>query len=174
MGFSAATVAQIARSAGVSTATVYAAFDSKAGIISALLSRLEEEAGMEWRIPEMLAEENPHRSLRLFVAANRAVFEAGHGILRSAFDAIGIPEVKRLIESGDANRRRGVSTLVGNWHRHGALRSGLGPKRATDTMWLLTSAEQYLLATDVLLWSGATYERWLSEILDESLLVPAA
>lgn len=170
VGFGAATVTEIARRAEVSPATVYAVFESKAGIIGALIGRLESAAGMDWRIPEMMGEEDPHRSLRMFVAGNRAVFETGHAVLRAAFDAIGTPEVKRLVDAGDANRRRAVHTLVGRWHRQGALRPGVGTKRATDTVWLLSSPGQYLLATDVLGWSGNVYERRLYELLSEAVL----
>jgi hypothetical protein len=41
-------------------------------------------------------------------------------------------------------------------------------------MWLLSSVEQYLLATEVLGWSGNTYEQWLHELLDHLLLAPPA
>lgn len=172
-GFAAATIDQIAERAGVSPATVYADFRSKAGIIAAMLEHLEERAGMDWRIPEMLEEGDPHRSLHLFVAGNRAVFESGHVVLRAAYDAIGTPEVRALMSAGDAHRRRGVDTMIERWHRAGALKSGLEPGRAAETMWLLTSVEQYLLATDVLGWSGDAYERWLRQLLDRALLQPS-
>lgn len=173
-GFAATTVAAIAREAGVSAATVYATFASKAGIVGSMLEDLEEAAGMGWRIPEMVAEEDPHRCLTLFVAGNRAVFEHGHVILRAACDAMGIPEVKALALAGDANRRRAIDTLVTRWHAAGALRPELTPDRAAETAWLLTSVEQYLLATDVLGWSGDTYERWLRELLERVLFVDDA
>jgi hypothetical protein len=118
----------------------------------------------------MLAEEDPHRSLSLYVAANRAVFETGHVVLRAAYDAMGTPEVRALALAGDDNRRKAASIMIDRWQRAGALREGLGLEEATETMWLLTSVEQYLLATDVLGWSGEAYERWLRHLLDHVLL----
>lgn len=172
-GFAATTITEIARRAGVSPATVYANYDSKAGIVTSTLEGMETAAGMDWRIPEMLAEDDPHRCLALFVASNRAVFELSHVILRAAMDAAAEPEVQAFMAAGNANRRRGIDTLVARWHRARALAPGLGPKRAAETMWLLSSVEQYLLATDVLAWSGETYERWLTGALDRLLLAPA-
>lgn len=172
-GFAATTIAAIARRAGVSPATVYANFESKAGIVGAMLEDLEDGAGMDWRIPEMLAEEDPHKCVALFAAGNRAVFEFGHVILRAAYDAMGIPEVRALAQAGDANRRRAADTLVGRWHAAGALREGLRPKKAAETMWLLSSVEQYLLATEVLGWSGNVYEQWLGRLLADVLLAPS-
>ena len=43
-GFTSTTIAEIAAAAGVSAATVYAAFESKAGIVVAMLEDLEEDA----------------------------------------------------------------------------------------------------------------------------------
>jgi len=171
-GFVGATINEIARRAGVSPATVYSNFESKTGIVSAMLDDLEVASGMDWRIPEMIAEDDASRSLDLFVAGNRAVFEMGHVILRAAYDSLGNPEVRALAEVGDAKRRQASEFLTGRWHRNGALREGLGPKKASETMWLLSSVEQYLLATEVLGWSGNTYERWLRQMLREALLAP--
>ena len=172
VGFVRATINEIARRAGVSPATVYSNFESKAGIVRAMLDGLEEAAGMDWRIPRMIAEDDPVRSLDLFVAANRAVFELGHVILRAAYDAMGTPEVRALAAAGNANRRQATDLLVGRWHRKRALRKGLGPKQAAQTMWLLSSVEQYLLATETLGWSGTDYEQWLRQLLRQTLLAP--
>lgn len=172
-GFAATTIIEIARCAGVSSATIYGNFESKAGIVASMLEHLEESAGMDERIPEMQAEEDPHRGIALFVAGNRAVFEVGRVILRAAYDAMGIPEVRDLALAGDANRRMGVDILVARWHEAGAIRPELTRKKAAETMWLLTSAEQYLLATDVLGWSGDAYELWLRSLLTDVLLVTA-
>lgn len=171
-GFAATTIAEIASLAGVAPATIYANFESKAGIVASMVEELEEAAGMEWRIPQMLAEDDPRSCLGLFVAGNRAVFEQGHVILRAAYEAVGIPEVRALLLAGDANRRAGIDTLVTRWHERRAISSDLGPSEAAETMWLLSSVEQYLLATDVLGWSGDTYERWLRDVLERLVLVP--
>ena len=169
-GFERTTVNAIATGAGVSPATVYATFGSKAGIVAAMLEHLEEDADMGERIPAMLAEQDPHRGVALFAAGNRAVFEGGHGLLRAALDAIGNPEVAALAEAGDANRRRACDFLIKRWHAAGGLRDGLRPKQAAERMWLLTSVQQYLLAVDVLGWSPAAYERWLTGLLQRELL----
>lgn len=172
VGFTSATVTEIAQRAGVSQATVYAVYGSKPGIVAALIDGLEEGAEMGPRIAEMQEETDPRRVLALFAAGNRAVFERGRVILRAAYDAMGLAEVAELARAGDANRRRGCDALVTQIHAAGALR--LRPKVAAETMWLLSSVEQYLLATDVLGWSGDRYERWLTELLQHQLLTPSA
>jgi AcrR family transcriptional regulator len=170
LGFAAATVNEIAKRAGVSAATVYSVFGSKAGIVVAMLEDLEEGAEVRAKLQEMFEETDPHRGVLLFAATNRMIFELGHTILRAAYDARGIPEVRTLAESGDANRRRGCEAMVTKFAAAGGLRDGLSPEEAVLTMWLLTSVEQYLLATEDLGMSGRTYERWLTSLLRRELL----
>lgn len=174
VGFVPATVAEIARRAGVSDATVYAVYGTKAGIVAALVDDLEEGAELGRRIPEMLAEPDPARVLSLFAAANRAVFERGHVVLRAAYEGRGLPEVAVLLEGGDANRRRGCDALVERLAAARALRPGLDSTTAAEAMWLLSSAEQYLLASEGLGWTGERYEAWLTELLHLQLLDASA
>ena len=53
------------------------------------------------------------------------------------------------------------------------MRDGLDAELAAAQMWLLTSVEQYLLATDSLGWSADEYEAWLADLLERHLLKPA-
>jgi len=50
----------------------------------------------------------------------------------------------------------------------------LGSTDAAERLWLLTSVEQYLLATDALSSSPDEYERWLGDLLNRELLEPDA
>lgn len=169
-GFVGATVEEIATRAQVSPATVYATFETKAGIVASMFEVMEEDAGLPARSVEILEEPDPRRQLELFVATNRDLFERGQSILRAAMDARSTPAVAALMAAGDANRRSGVDALVPGWHRAGVLRGDLGEREAIETMWLLTSVEEYLLCVDQLGWSGDRYERWLVDLLGLVLL----
>lgn len=171
-GFVETTVAQIAVAAGVAPQTVYAVFGSKAAIVGEMLEDLEEEADINARVMEIIGESDPHQQLGLFIAMNRAVFESGAPVVRAALAARGDPEVAAMVERGDANRRFGTKQLTTMWGQRGSLREGLDPTEAGERLWLLTSAEQYLLATDALGWSPEDYERWLGDLLDRELLEP--
>lgn len=163
-GFADTTIAEIAETAGVATPTVYATYRSKGGVVGAMLEELEEgadQAGWEARIR---AEADPIRQLHLFVTWIRTLFESGAPVLRAAMEARSDPDVAAMIEHGDANRLRGTTALAEHWAQLGALRPGLGASEAADTLWLLTTAEQYLLAIDQLGWSPQRYERWLAAL----------
>jgi AcrR family transcriptional regulator len=170
-GFAATTIDAIATHAGVSSATVYAAFESKAGIVSAMLEDLEETVDIGGLLQEVFTEPDPRRQLRLFVAAHCALFEGGADILRAAMQAAQSPEVAAMAERGDANRRGVINQLVRQWKQVGALRPGLTVADAGDRMWLLTTVGGYLTAVDRLGWSSERYDSWLADILEAEILV---
>jgi AcrR family transcriptional regulator len=172
-GFAATTIAQIAREAGVAPQTVYAVFESKGGLLLAMLEDLEEVGEQEAWAEKIRAAEDPHRQLRLYAAFNRTMFERGATILRAMMAARGAAEVAGATEQGDRNRREGTRHLVEAIAGRGLLRPGLEPEDAADRLWLLSSPEQYLNATDGAGWSPDRYERWLAELLQRELLATA-
>ena len=172
VGFTETTIVRIADRAGVAPQTVYAVFGSKGGIVAAMIEAAEESADYATRIGEMLAEEDPHRQLQLFVTWIRRLFETGGDVFRAALQAKHDPDVAPLAERGDANRREGTRKLVGLWAAKGVLRNGLNPEDAAERLWLLTSVEQYFKAIDGLGWNGDEYEEWLGGLLDRELLEP--
>ena len=171
-GFATTTIAEIAHDAGVAPQTVYAVFGNKGGIVSEMLEDLEESADRETWVARIMAEEDPHRQLRIFISWIRTLFEQGAPILRAALAARSAPDVAALLDRGDTNRRQACSALTEMWSAKGELRKEPGPVEAAERMWLLTSAEQYLLATDRLGWSPDSYEQWLSDLLEQELLKP--
>ncbi len=168
-GFAETTIAQIAEDAGVSPQTVYAVFGTKGGIVGAMLELLEESVGVESWVVRMVSEEDSRKQLRLFVAMNRSMFENGAPILRAAIAARSDPEVVAMAERGDERRREGTTQLCQMWAAKGALRGGLDEADAAQRLWLLTSVEQFLIATEGLGWLPDRYERWLGDLLEREL-----
>ena len=169
-GFAETTINDVASEAGVAPQTVYAVYRSKRGVVASVLEDLEEEADEPARVAEIIATEDPHRQLRLFVAMNRALFEGRAPIVRAALAGRDDPDVAAFVDQGDQNRRRGTEAITGVWARGGALRHGVDHDEATQRLWLLTSPQQYLLATDKLGWDPDRYEQWLGDLLDHELL----
>jgi AcrR family transcriptional regulator len=169
-GFAATTIAAVAGRAGVSAASVYAAYGSKAGIVSAMVEEMEEAAGIGPRLSAVFAEPDPRRQLRLFIAAHTALFAGGVDVLRAALRAVESPEVEALAERGDGNRRGVIESLVGRWAAAGALRPGLTREDAADRLWLLTTTESFLTAADRLEWTAERYEAWLGELAEREIL----
>jgi AcrR family transcriptional regulator len=168
-GFASTTVAAIAREAGVSAPTVYAVFESKAGIIASMLEEMEEDAGVAEGLKAVFSEPDPRRQLRLFVAAHCALYRASGDVLHAAMQAVSDPEVAALAERGDGHRRRVIDALVRGWGERGILRSGVSGEEAADRLWLITTVESYLTAVDRLRWDPSRYEAWLGELSEREM-----
>lgn len=169
-GFANTTVTQIADGAGVAPQTVYSTYKSKGGVVRAMLEDLEESAEQgEWEA-RISAEADPRRQLGLFVEWIRTLFEVGAPIIRASNSALGDPDVRAMRSQGDANRLAGTTALSEHWNQGNALRPGIDPTDAAERLWLLTSPEVYMLATDDLGWSADTYQQWLTSVLERELL----
>jgi AcrR family transcriptional regulator len=169
-GFAATTMTSIADRAGVAPATVYVTFGSKGGIVSSMLDEMGEQSDLGPRLQTMFAEADPPAQLRHFVEAHCVLFAGGVDVLRAALMAKGAPEVRALVERGDGSRRRVIEKLVRRWSELGALRQSLDPAEAAERMWLLTTTEAFLTATDRLRWTPDRYQSWLTGLLERELL----
>lgn len=171
-GFSATTITDIADRAGVSPATVYAAFESKAGLVVAMLEDMEESVGISEHLREVFEEADPRQALKMFVSSHCDLFESSADILRAAMRAIEDPDVAALAAEGDGHRREVIDRLASRWKQAGILRRGLTPQAAADRLWLLTTVEGYLNAVDRLGWAREEYEAWLVDLAETELLEP--
>ncbi len=173
-GFAATTIVAVAREAKVSVPTVYAVFGSKAGIVRELMDELEQEAGGNDAAASILGEDDPHRRLEKFAAWIRSLFETGAPVFRAARAArlAGDEDAAGLADVGNARRHEGARFLADGFVAQSCLRDGLSVERAADTIFLLSSAELYFLATDARGWTADQYEAWLRDTLMDAVLVP--
>ena len=169
-GFAATTVTEIAKVAGVSPATVYATFESKAGIVAAMLEAMQEEVGIGAGLEKLFAEPDPYVQMRLYVSLHCTLFATGGDILRAAMRAIETPDVAAMMAEGDGNRRQVIDVLTARWHQEGVLRRDLTPEAAADRLWLLTTVEGFLNAVDRLGWRPEQYEEWLAGLAQAEIL----
>lgn len=168
-GVPGTTVAAIAEQAGVAEPTVYATFGSKREIMKQLLEQTEQDADVaRWR-QRMDAEPDSDRKLMLFASWSRALFSTSHDVIAAVHRS---PVGAELAEFGDRNRREALKKLLSSLSED--LRPDLTLAQAVDRAWMLTGPELYLLATDGCGWSPKRYETWLSSLLKDQLLKPAA
>ena len=170
-GWSGTSVRSVAQDAGVSEATVYSVYGSKAGLASSLLDAAEESADERRAVAELRERAgDPAGQLRAFVAFDRRLFELGGDVIRV------IAEARRQHpELGDAyveGRGRGEAErgkVFASWPA-GSFRPGVDVQAAQDTYALLVSVESYAIATDERGWSGDRVEDWWHDTLVRLLL----
>jgi AcrR family transcriptional regulator len=170
-GLDQVTIAALAAAAGVSGATVYALFGSKAGILRALM---EEALFNDTYRP--LAERarqvrDPEEMLRMTAAIARAIYDgerAGLGVIRgaSAFSAE-LRAVERQFERLRYGLQRPRAERLA---RRGTVRPGLALGQVRDVLWMLTSRDVYRMLVVERRWSPAAYQAWLSAALARTLL----
>jgi AcrR family transcriptional regulator len=169
-GVDGATVAAIARQAGVAEPTVYAVFGSKREIMAALLARTEREAHAEAWAGQIAAEADPARKVGMFARWSRELFTTSHDVVAAVHRG---PATTELAGEGDRRRRQAIEALVAAVAAAGGLRAGLTAQQAADRAWILTGPELYLLAADCG-WTAENYQDWLAELLRQQILNPAA
>ena len=170
-GWSGTSVRSVAQDAGVSEATVYSVYGSKAGLASSLLDAAEESADVRRAVAELQQHAgDPVAQLRAFVAFDRRLFELGGDVIRV------IAEARRQHpELGDAyveGRGRGEAErgkVFATWPAD-VWRPGVDLRAAQDTYALLVSVENYAIATDERGWSADRVEDWWHDTLVRLLL----
>jgi AcrR family transcriptional regulator len=131
-------VGEIAASAGVARSTVYAAFGSRAGLLSALADDTLQRAGLdaviaEYRQPDAVT------ALERSLAASCRMYAAEHRVFARLLVLARIdPDAAAPIARSQADRAAGMSDLARRLEAQGGLRAGIIPERAADVLWLLT------------------------------------
>ena len=176
-GYEATTMAAVAAEAGVALKTVYVAFDTKAGVLTALWNlRLrgdEGDAPVAERAAyrEVLEEPDPERQLRLNARNSRAGKERiGRVIEVIRAAATADPEIEalwgRIQAEYHANQERVVASLADK----GVLRPGLDTTRAADVLWTLNNPTVWQLLVGLRGWTPDEYERWSGDTAVAQLL----
>lgn len=168
-GFARTTIDDVAAAAGVASPTVYAVFGGKGGMLRALLGDMEQRANLPSLVKQLETEDDARAELGKFLNFIRTFYAQGAPILRAAMVAANDADVASMVAEGEEKRRFAAQQLTNTWHNRDALRPGLTHKQAAETLWMLTSVEQFLFATGRLNWTPPRYERWLRELLEREL-----
>jgi AcrR family transcriptional regulator len=140
----AVSVERIARMAGVARSTVYAIFESRAGLFDALAGDLYERSGYS-RLLEAVRVEDAWQSasggiragVQVF-AGDRDVFRALHSMQELDPEAVG-DTISRVEE----RRAAGMAWAARRLREQGYLRSGVSASEAAHILWIQASFEAF-------------------------------
>jgi TetR/AcrR family transcriptional regulator, regulator of autoinduction and epiphytic fitness len=176
-GYEGATLEAIAAKAGVAVDTVYAAFGSKRRLLSRLIdvSLVGDDEGtplLEREGPlSVRREKDPVRQVGLFANDITVIMSRMapiFSIMRAAAKAE--PDVDKMLHNMLDSRFQGMAVFVEVLASNDSLRDGVTAQEAAETVWMLTSAEMYNLATMDRGWSVEKYQQWLADALINLLL----
>lgn len=177
-GYSGTSIEAIAQKASVAPETIYATFKNKQTILSMLIktSILGDDDNpvpimLREQIREVAEEKNQKRQIQMFAKRIHLLMSRVAQLLEVMKSASKTePEIKRLSKKYVDGRFQGMGFFIDCVMANGALRNKLDKLTATETVWLLTSAEVYNLLIVERGWSGDEYEVWLSQTLTDFLL----
>jgi AcrR family transcriptional regulator len=178
-GFAATKMAEIASEAGVALKTVYAAFETKSGVLRALwhmLLRGDEDdvpvMARQWYL-EVLEEPDPERQLRLNARNARAVKERIAPLLDVIRHAAPLDaESAALWARIQSDFYDNQGAIVKSLSARGALAPGLDVARATDILWTLNHPDLWQLLVAQRGWTAEQWEQWFAGMSCGQLLAP--
>lgn len=176
-GWTATTIAAIAKVAEVSPETIYARFGNKKAIAHQLVIRAMR--GAQQQTPMMQQE---HRAKVLQMTDGRNMINGfSDDIAELLTRAAPILAVIRSAAENDMQmadlyadlhetRRQNLGKLVTALEQIGALRPGLDAQAAKDTLWSVVSPELWVLRTDQLRMTPDANREWIRMMLQRLLL----
>jgi AcrR family transcriptional regulator len=170
-GFFGTRVEDIARSARVAPATVYAVGGGKSGLLRELIETAvgsQQNAAIHARIDAM---ESPHELIRFIVGATQTKFRDWSALMRQVVAAAPQePGVCESLEAAHDSMRDGLAHTARALARLGALRPDMDASLATDALWYFLGNSSYFTLSDDLAWPDTRTADWLYEMLAYALL----
>lgn len=177
-GYVGTSMSDVAAAAGVSRPTVFNAFGSKAALLKEVADvRLAGDDAPQDVLSRplgrrMLATEDPEELLRLHAQLGGELMERIAPLLGVITAAAATDEdAATLLAVQEDGRLFGMGATVDRLVELGALRADLSPRRAKESLWLLSGLEPWQLAQRRG-WSRAAYERWYLTCARALLLGP--
>jgi AcrR family transcriptional regulator len=170
-GWAGTSVRAVATAAGVSEATVYAVYGSKAGLAVTLVDSADAVADVERTLSELAAAGgDPRRQLAAFIAFDRRLFERGGDGLRVMIEGMrNEPALAAAYEEGRGRGERNRREVFSRWPA-ATRRSGVSVQRALDVYAITVSIQSYDVATQERGWAPDRVERWWLDSLAGQIL----
>ena len=177
LGYGATTLDQVAARAGVAVQTVYFHFGNKATLLKEALDVAavgdDEPVALLDRpwLEELTAEPDPVRVIELWTNGGREILERMAPLLAVVRGTVGTdPDLAAQWEVNEGQRRTAFRALADLLADRAALRPGLTVEDAADLAFLITSAENYIVATHTLGWAPERWQRTTATLLARGLL----
>lgn len=170
-GFEHVTIEKIAQRATVSIPTVYALFQSKLGVLRALIDNALPPDQFKVLVEKSINEKSPKERLRISAKIARQMYDAERAqmdIFRGA--VVLAPELKELEREREMRRYNRQEVTIEAMVKENSLIKGLCVTKARDILWALTGRDMYRMFVVEQGWTADEYEKWLTQLLISSLV----
>lgn len=170
-GFEGVTFQMLAQNAGVSEPLIYSLFQSKRGILRALMDEALPQGHYESLVEEATQGTDYHKRFKATAKICRQMYEAEQSQMELLRTAAAIaPEFKELEQEREERRYQRQAHSMEVLYKEGGIKKELSLTQARDILWALTGRDLYRLLVIERGWTADAYEIWLAEVLASSLL----
>lgn len=170
-GFELVTIEKLALAAKVSAPMVYSLFQSKRGILRALMDEALPSDQFLALVEESKLEKSAQKRLKIAAKIARQIYDAE----RSQMDifqgaSVLAPEFKELERERENRRYKRLEDGAKRLAKEKSLAKGLSLSKAHAILWAFTGRDMYRMFVVERGWSSDAYEKWVGELLVETLL----
>lgn len=170
-GFECVTIEKIAQAADVSIPTVYSLFQSKRGILRALMDEVLPADQFDALVEMSIQEKSPEIRLSLSAKIARQMYDAEKVQMNLFRGAVVLaPEFKELEKEREMRRYIRQEVTIKAMTREKSLAKGLTEIKARDILWAFTGRDMYRMLVVEQGWTSEEYEKWLSQLLVNNLM----
>jgi AcrR family transcriptional regulator len=170
-GFEGVTVEQMAQAAAVSAPTIYALFQSKLGVLRALMDEALPADQFEALVRKAMQEKVPTKHLAISAEIARHMYDAERAQM-DIFQGASLlsPELKKLEKERELRRYKRQEESIKMIVKEGALLKELNVSKARDILWAFTGRDMYRMFVIEQGWTSEDYEKWLAQLLIKTLI----
>ena len=170
-GIDRVTIDKVAEFARVSAPTIYSLFQSKRGILRALMDEALPTDQRLALVEESRLEKSPKRRLEVTAKITRQMYDAEKALMdifrgASALD----PELRELEKEREQRRYDRQEMTIIAMAEEKSFAKRLSPSKARDILWAFTGRDLYRMLVIERKWSSKKYEKWLAQLLIKALV----
>ena len=172
-GFEYVTIEKIAHTATVSIPTVYSLFQSKRGVLRALMDEVFPKEQFDALVEKSNKATSPKKRLLYSAKIARQLYDAERTqmeVFRGA--AVLAPEFRELEKEREMRRHARQEITIRAMAREKSLSKNLSINNARDILWTFTGRDMYRMLVIEQGWSSEEYEKWLAQLLASTLINP--
>lgn len=170
-GFDCVTIEKLAQAAEVSAPTIYSLFQSKRGVLRAVMDEALSSDQFETLVEKVKQEKSAKGRLMLSAKMARQIYDAEKAqmsIFRGA--SVIAPELKELEKEREQRRYQRQEETVKVMAKEKSLTKGLSLSKARDILWAFTGRDMYRMFVVEQGWTSDEYEKWLAQLLVKTLI----
>ena len=170
-GFECVTIEKIAEVASVSIPTIYSLFQSKRGILRALMDEVFPKDQFDMLVEKSNEASSPKERLLYSAKIARQIYDAEKAQMEIFRGAVLLaPEFKELEKEREMRRYTRQEVTIKAMAKEKSLSKNFSINKARDVLWAITGRDMYRMLVVEQGWTSEEYEQWLARLLAKTLI----